>query len=247
MQNSSFQLTRWSVVRGAAASDPAVRQAALERLCAQYWYPLYAYLRRQGRSPEVAADRVQGLFAHLLEGNRFGSVREGPGRFRNWLLTALQNHERDVRDSEQALKRGGGRPPIPIDADEGERRLELQGANTDDPAAAFERAWALETLAMARNLLEQEQRSAGRGRVFDALIECVTAEDEVRPRAELAAELGMSAVTLRVTLHRLRARYRELLVSVVADSLGERAAADEELWALAEALGAGRMERAESP
>ena len=154
MQTSSFQLTQWSIVRGAGASDPAVRQAALERLCAQYWYPLYAYLRRKGRAPEDAADRVQGLFAHLLDGERLGAVREGPGLFRNWLLTALRNHERDLRDREHAEKRGGGRAPIPIDAGEGERRLELQGAATDDPEVAFERAWALETLAMARTLLD---------------------------------------------------------------------------------------------
>jgi RNA polymerase sigma-70 factor (ECF subfamily) len=237
MQTSSFQLTRWSVVRGAAASDPAVRQAALERLCAQYWYPLYAYLRRKGRSPEDAADRVQGLFAHLLEGDRLGSVREGPGRFRNWLLTALQNFERDLRDREHAARRGGGRPPIPIDVGEGERRLELQGAATDDPETAFERAWALETLAMARDLLEQELRGAGKGAVFDALVGCLMEDHEARPRSEIAAELGLSAVTLRVTLHRLRARYRELLLAVVADSLGERTAAGEELRALAQALG----------
>jgi RNA polymerase sigma-70 factor (ECF subfamily) len=247
METSSFQLTRWSVVRGAAASDPEVRQAALERLCAQYWYPLYAYLRRKGRSPEDAADRVQGLFAHLLEGDRLGSVQEGPGRFRNWLLTALQNHERDLRDREHAAKRGGGRPPIPIDAGEGERRLELQGAESEDPATAFERAWALETLAMARDLLEQELRSAGKGRVFDVLAGCLTGDAEARPRTELAAQLGLSAVALRVTLHRLRVRYRELLVSVVAESLGARTAAGEELQALARALEPGGQESRNRP
>ncbi|MEM7310312.1 MAG: sigma-70 family RNA polymerase sigma factor [Planctomycetota bacterium] len=238
MQTSSFQLTRWSIVRGAAASDPAVRQAALERLCAQYWYPLFAYLRRKGRSPELAADLVQGLFAHLLDGDRLGSVREGPGRFRSWLLTALQNYERDQRAREHAEKRGGGRPPIPIDAGEGERRFELQGAATDDPEVAYERAWALETLAMGRTLLEQELRGAGKGRLFDALAGCLAGDETTRRREELAAELGLSAVALRVTLHRLRARYRELLVALVADSLGERTAAGEELRALAQALGA---------
>lgn len=244
MESSSFQVTRWSVVRGAASSDPAVRRAALERLCAQYWYPLYAHLRRKGRAPEVAADRVQGLFAHLLEGDRFGAVREGPGRFRNWLLTALQNYDRDEHGREQAQKRGGGRPPIPIDAGEGERRLELQGAADDDPERAFERAWALETLDMARTLLEEELRSAGKGRLFDALVGCLTTEGDARPRGELAAQLGLSAVTLRVTLHRLRTRYRELLVAVVADSLGDRAAAGEELLALARALaGEGTIPR----
>lgn len=238
MQSSSFQLTRWSLIRGAVASDPAVRHAALERLCAQYWYPLYAYLRRKGRSPDVAADSVQGLFAHLLDGERLASVREGPGRFRNWLLTALQNYERDQRDRDRAEKRGGGRVPIPIDSGEGERRWELQGAADADPEIAFERAWALETLSMGRTLLEQELHEVGKGKLFESLVGCLLGGDETRPRSELAAELGMSSVTLRVTLHRLRARYRELLVSLVADSLGERAGAGEELDALARALSA---------
>jgi RNA polymerase sigma-70 factor (ECF subfamily) len=223
------------MVCGAGSSDPHVRQAALERLCAQYWYPLYAYLRRRGRAPDAAADTVQGLFSHLLEGDRFANLEEGPGRFRNWLLTALQNHERDQRDRDLAQKRGGGSAPIPIDADEGERRFELQGAAGDDPRVAFERAWALETLRMARDLLEQELRSQGKGRVFAALADLLS-DEEQRPRAELAGQLGISPVALRVTLHRMRARYRELLVAVVADSLGDRAEAGEELQELAAAL-----------
>lgn len=227
------------MVRGAGADEPAVRQAALERLCAQYWSPLYAFLRRRGRAPEDAADLVQGLFAHLLGGDRFEGVDEGPGRFRSWLLTALLNHERDVRARDSAQKRGGGRAPIPIDPAEGEKRLELLGAASDDPAAAFERAWALETLSMARLLLEQEMRGAGRGHVFDALGGHLAEDDGARPRAEIESELGLSAVALRVTLHRMRSRYRELLVQVVADSLGERSAVGEELEALARALEMG--------
>jgi len=239
MPTSSFQPTQWSMVRGAAAAEPAVRRAALERLCARYWYPLYAFLRRKGRAPEDAADTVQGLFARLLTGDRFELVEEGPGLFRNWLMTALLNHERDERARDAADKRGGGRAPIPIDAGEGERRLELHGAASDDPEAAFERAWALETLSMARDLLEQEMRLAGRGRVFDALSDHLSGDEPSRPRAEVAEELGLTAVALRVTLHRMRARFRELLLQVVADSLGEREAAGEELEALARALSGG--------
>ena len=233
--HSSFQPTRWSIIRGAGAADPDVRRAALERLCAQYWHPLFAFLRRRGRSSDEPADTVQGLFAHLLEGDRFASLDDGAGRFRNWLLTALQNHERDQRDRERAQKRGGGRVPIPIDPVEGERRLELQGAPTDDPRVAFERSWAIETLRMARDLLEQEMREVGKGHVFEALVDLLDGEPE-RPRAVIAAELGISAVALRVSLHRMRARYRELLVAVVADSVDEPGDAGAELQALAAAL-----------
>jgi len=224
------------MVRGAGSPDPAVRRAALERLCAQYWFPLYAHLRRRGRSADDAADLVQSLFAHLLSGDRFANVTEGTGRFRNWLLTALQNHERDARDRERAQKRGGGRAPIPIDAGEGEQRFEVQGAADDDPEVAFERAWARETLRMARDLLEQEMRSNGKQRLFDALVDAAFG-DEVRPRAELAEQLGVTGVALRVTLHRMRTRLRELLVAVVAESLGDRERAGDELQQLARALG----------
>jgi RNA polymerase sigma-70 factor (ECF subfamily) len=223
------------MVCGAGSSDPGVRQAALERLCAQYWYPLYAFLRRRGRRPDDAADAVQGLFGHLLEGGRLAKLEKGPGRFRNWLLTALQNHERDQHDWDRAQKRGGGRAPIPIDDEEGECRLALQGAEDDDPSVAFERAWALETLRMARDLLEQELRAQGKARVFAALADSLT-DEEMRPRTDLAEQLGISPVALRVMLHRMRTRYRELLVVVVADSLGDRAEAGEELEELARAL-----------
>lgn len=240
LNNSSFQPTRWSLICGAGSPVLAVRQAALERLCLQYWYPLYAYLRRNGRAPDTAADLVQGTFARLLSDDRIGAVSEGHGRFRNWLLTALQNHERDVRGREHAEKRGGGRPTIPIDAGEGERRFEIQGAATDDPVSAFERAWALETLAQARSLLEQELRQAGKERVFELLDACLTGDVEPHSRAHLAAELKMSAVAFRVTLHRLRTRYREILISVVSDSLGGPTEAGEELRALSHALSTER-------
>jgi len=223
------------MVRGAGSSDPAVRHAALERLCAQYWYPLYAYQRRRGRDQDQAADSVQALFAHLLEGERFASLDEGAGRFRNWLLTVLQNHERDQHARDVAQKRGGGAVPIPIDGVEAERRLQLQGDAGADPQVAFERAWAEETLRMARDLLQKEMLAQGKARVFAALTPLLD-DDQARPRAEIAAELGVTAVALRVTLHRMRTRYRELLVAVVAESLGDRTEAGDELQALAAAL-----------
>ncbi len=238
MNQSSFQPTQWSIVRGAGQADSRIRHAALERLCAQYWYPLYAFLRRKGRDSERAADLVQGLFTKLIEKDGFAGLEQTGARFRSWLLTALVNFERDQVAHEQAAKRGGGRAPIPIDAEDGERRLELAGRADEDPEAAFERAWAEEVLRQGLLLLEQELRSDGKGRLFQVLGPTLSSEGDDRPREELARELGLSSVALRVTLHRLRSRYRELLVQIVADSLGDRREADEELRALARALGA---------
>ncbi|MFK7739914.1 MAG: RNA polymerase sigma factor [Planctomycetota bacterium] len=235
MHNSSFLATRWSMIRGAASEDPGLRLAALERLCAQYWYPLYAYQRKRGRNPEQAADSVQDLFAHLLEGDLFARIKPQAGRFRNWLLTVLQNYESDQRDRDRAEKRGGGRAPISIDQQEGERRLELHGRQTDDPQFAFERAWATETLRMARDQLQQEMQAQGKAAIYSALATLLDDAD-APSRAELAAELGVRPVALRVMLHRMRSRYRELLVDIVADSLGDRSESGEELAALANAL-----------
>ncbi len=236
MSSPTFQPTRWSLLAGAASADPAVRCAALERLCAQYWFPLYAYLRRAGRDPDLAADTVQGLFAHLLEAGSLARLEPGSGSFRSWLLTALQNFERDAWRRAQAEKRGGGRAPIPIDAQMGERRLELQGPVERDPEAAFERAWALETLGQARQMLEAELRETGQPAHLGPLVATALDDTDARSRTKLAAELGLTPVTLRVTIHRLRTRYRELLILIVADSLGERSEAGEELRALSLAL-----------
>lgn len=238
MNQSSFQPTQWSIVRGAGQADSRIRHAALERLCAQYWYPLYAFLRRKGRDSERAADLVQGLFTKLIEKDGFAGLEQTGARFRSWLLTALVNFERDQVAHEHAAKRGGGRAPIPIDAEDGERRLELAGRAEEDPEAAFERAWAEEVLRQGLVLLEQELRRDGKGRHFEVLAPTLSPEGADRPREELARELGLSSVALRVTLHRLRSRYRELLIQIVADSLGDRREADEELRALARALGA---------
>lgn len=238
MNQSSFQPTQWSIVRGAGQADSRIRHAALERLCAQYWYPLYAFLRRKGRDSERAADLVQGLFTKLIEKDGFAGLEQTGARFRSWLLTALVNFERDQVAHEQAAKRGGGRAPIPIDTEDGERRLDLAGRAEEDPEAAFERAWAEEVLRQGLVLLEQELRRDGKGRQFEVLGPTLSPEGDDRPREELARALGLSSVALRVTLHRLRSRYRELLIQIVADSLGDRREADEELRALARALGA---------
>jgi len=236
MTPASFEPTRWSIVLGAGASDPAVRRAALEKLCAQYWYPLYAFLRRKGRDPERAADLVQGLFTQLLERDSFAKLERKGGRFRSWLLTALIHHESHQLEHGRALKRGGGRAPIPIDPEDGEHRLQLAGPTDEDPERAFERAWAEEVLHQARLLLEQELGRDGKARHYEVLGPALTPGGGERPLAELARELGMSSVALRVALHRLRSRYRELLIQVVGDSIGERREAGEELGTLAEAL-----------
>ena len=236
MGDATFHSTHWSIVRGGASADAELRRVSLERLCNQYWFPLYAHLRRKGRDADRAADLVQGFFAQLLSRDGLSTVRDDVGPFRAWLLGALRNHERDEVARERALKRGGGAVPIPIDPEEGERRLELAGESLDDPACAFDRAWALSVLDQGLLLLEQELKRSGDTRRFEVLGPLLSIQGDDRPREELARELDMKPVALRVTLMRLRRRYRELLVQVVTDSVGSAEEAGQELELLSAAL-----------
>lgn len=236
MGDVTFHSTHWSIVRGGASADAELRRVSLERLCNQYWFPLYAHLRRKGRDADRSADLVQGFFAQLLSRDGLSTVKEDVGPFRAWLMGALRNHERDEVARERALKRGGGAVPIPIDPEEGERRLELAGESLDDPVRAFDRAWALSVLDQGLLLLEQEMKRSGDARRFEVLGPQLSIGGDDRPREELARELGMKPVALRVALMRLRRRYQELLIQVVTDSVGSAEEAGEELELLSAAL-----------
>ncbi len=234
----TFHTTRWSLIAGAGAADEARRSAALGELCAAYWKPLYAFLRARGRAPQDSADLVQDLFAKLLEKPALGELEPGTGtgRFRNWLLTVLVHHERDVRDHGRALRRGGGASSISINAEEGERRF----AEVQDPSAGpeelFERAWVQEVLENARQVLENEHIARGKRGVFAALSPLLTEEVDPGARMALAKQLDLSPVALRVALHRMKARYRELILELVRETLNDPSESADELDALIGAL-----------
>lgn len=154
------------MVLSAARAGGEEGRASLEELCRAYWYPLYAYLRRSGRDSGEAADLVQGLFTSLLERGSPEDIRAEGGRFRAFPLGALRNHASDERDRARAQRRGGGRPPIPIDSVEAESRFRLEPG---DPEAAFERQWAREVLARALAALREQYGGDGRGELFAAL------------------------------------------------------------------------------
>ncbi len=137
-----FDKTHWSVILPAANQKSPGAQAALEQLCKIYWPPLYAFLRKQGRSPEDAKDLTQGFFVHLLAKDRLQDVHPAKGKFRSFLLACLNNYVQNERDKEQALKRGGGHTLVPIDTAEAEERCGIDPADEQDPARIFERRWA---------------------------------------------------------------------------------------------------------
>lgn len=231
-----FASTRWTHVLAAADPEHPEAQEALAALCRTYWPPLYSYVRRRGHSPADAEDLTQGFFARLLRLDSLAQVRRERGRFRAFLLVALQNYLADARERERAAKRGAGLT-VSIDADEAETRYRREPT---DPAAtpdqAFDRAWAFALLERVTARLQQDYVDLGQGELFKALSFSLTGSRSDVPYAELAARLDMSEAAVRVAVHRLRTRYRQLLREEVAQTVPAPEEIDDELRHLRRAL-----------
>jgi len=236
MTEARFHTTRWSLVARAGDAREELRRDALEELCRAYWYPLYAFLRRDGRGPDAAADLVQGLFASLLERDSLARLSSEGGRFRSWLLAALVHHAKDERAREQALKRGGAARHVPLDRQAAETRYRVELADPRPAADLFQRAWALAVLERALARLRAESAARGKGALFEALAGFLRAGEHQPRAAEVGPRLGLSPVAVRVAAHRLRGRYRELLVDEVRETLGDDLDPGEELRELLAAL-----------
>jgi RNA polymerase sigma-70 factor (ECF subfamily) len=220
----SFHTTRWSVVRAAGSAPPAERRAALETLCRSYRPPVLAYVRRRCGAPDEAEDLAQAFFARLLEKDDLRQADPERGRFRAFLLTALQHFLANERERARARKRGEGRAPAALDADSG---AGLVPSTNDTPEREFERAWARAVLQRARDRLAEEQGSAGKNNQWHALEPFLARAEERGHGLELAATLGISDNALRVALHRLRRRFGELVREEVRDTVGSGEVEDE--------------------
>jgi RNA polymerase sigma-70 factor (ECF subfamily) len=231
-----FASTRWTQIL--AAADPAhpESQEALATLCRTYWPPLYAFVRRRGHSPADAEDFTQGFFARLLRLDSLAQVRRERGRFRSFLLAALQNYLADEHDRAGAAKRGAGLV-IPINANAAEPGYQREAADPAAmPDAAFDRAWALTLLDTVTKRLRDDYTAAGQGGLFAALGFCLTGSRSELPYTELAAKLGLAEPAVRVAVHRLRKRYRQLLREEIAQTVARPEEVDDELRALRRAL-----------
>jgi RNA polymerase sigma-70 factor (ECF subfamily) len=226
----TFATTRWTVVRAAGSAPEPERRAALATLCASYWPPVYAFLRRRGTEASRAEDLTQGFFARLIERDGLVAADRERGRFRSFLLGALRNFLAHEREHEQALKRGGGARAVSLDADvlrtlEGE--LAFEPATPTTPEREFERGWAAAVLERARARLAEEQAAAGRGVQWRVLEPYLAAADERGHVAALAASLALSENAVRVALHRLRRRFGELVRDEVRETVGPGEVEDE--------------------
>jgi RNA polymerase sigma-70 factor (ECF subfamily) len=214
-----FLTTHWSVVIAAGRSNSPRARDALENLCSTYWYPLYAFVRRLGHGPHDAEDLVQAFFAQCLEKNYLGAADRAKGRFRSFLLIALKRFVANERDRARTQKRGGRTPPISLDALTAEQRYALEPAERLSADRLFERRWALTLLEKVLDRLREEQTGPGRGEAFELLKESLTSGGRNTPYRELATRLGTSEGAVKVAVHRLRQRYRELLEAEIADTV----------------------------
>ncbi|HEX8294986.1 MAG TPA: sigma-70 family RNA polymerase sigma factor [Chthoniobacteraceae bacterium] len=232
----AFAQTRWTQVLAAADREHPETQEALAALCRTYWPPLYSYVRRRGHSQADAEDLTQGFFARLLRLDSLGQVRRERGRFRSFLLASLRHYLADESDRQRAAKRGSGLV-VSINAEEAETGYQREAADpAAAPDAAFDRAWALTLLQTVATRLEQDYAAAGQSALFQALSFSLTGSRSEIPYAELAAQLQISGPAVRVAVHRLRARYRQLLREEIAQTVATPEEVDDELRELLLAL-----------
>jgi RNA polymerase sigma factor (sigma-70 family) len=235
----AFVTTHWSVVLTAGRSDTTRAQAALEKLCRAYWYPLYAYVRRRGTPAEDARDLTQEFFARLLAQNWVANADRERGKFRSFLLGTMNHFLADEWDRARAQKRGGGVAPVTLQLDTAETRYGFEPADNTTPEGIFERRWALTLLEQVLNRLRAEFEQEGKADLFAALHPCLVGERTAQPYAELAAKLGVTESAVKSSVHRLRQRYRQLLRDEIAQTVAAPGEVDEELRHLLAVLAGG--------
>lgn len=223
-----FPATHWSVVLRASGSDAAADEA-LAQLCQTYWYPIYAYVRRQVHNPEDAWDLTQGFFAHLVENHALAQVNPARGRLRSFLRQSCRHFLANEREHARALKRGGGQAVLSLDAAFAETRYGLQPAHNASPAKLYERNWALTLLEHVLDRLRTEQTQAGKEAQFAALQPCLMNDFEAPRHAEVATQAGLSPDAVKTAVSRLRRRYRELLREEIAQTVSSPGEVEEEI------------------
>jgi RNA polymerase sigma-70 factor (ECF subfamily) len=232
-----FATTHWSVVLAAGDRESPQARAALEELCAAYWHPLYAYVRRLGYGADQAQDLTQEFFTRFLGKNYLRDVDRERGKFRTFLLVSFRHFLANEYDRATAQKRGGGRSILSLDFRASEQRERLEPRHTLTAEKLYERRWALALLEYALARLRAEHTQAGRGPLFDALKVYLTGEQVGASHKELAAQLGMTTGAVTIAVHRLRQRYREVLREEIGRTVNDPMEIDGEIRDLFAALG----------
>jgi RNA polymerase sigma-70 factor (ECF subfamily) len=228
-----FQTTNWSVLQRATAGSSSDARAALSRLCETYWPPVYAFIRHRGHSPSAAEDLTQSYFARFFEKGYVFDFRPEAGRFRTFLRSSVAHFLANEWDRERALKRGGGRVPVSLDAATAEERLRLEPVDRLTPEVVFERQWAAAVLSRSLERLRQEQAGGGGEDRFERLKAFLSSDGAEEGYAALSRALGLTESAARVAVHRLRRRFAAVLREEVLETVSDPREVDGEIrWLL---------------
>lgn len=213
---AQFSATSWTNLLMARQGSPAQAEAALEKLCQSYWYPLYAHVRRRGFDADQAQDLTQDFFHRILRENYLGSADRTKGKFRSFLLAALDHFLLDQRKRANAQKRGGGQVIISLDDEDAEARFQNEPAIEMSPEKLFTRQWFLTLYDQVLKQLREDCVKSGKQEQFDVLKAFLTDDTGFRDYAEPAAKLGITTNAVAVAVHRLREKCRELMYAEIA-------------------------------
>jgi RNA polymerase sigma-70 factor (ECF subfamily) len=227
-----FATTHWTVVLAAGRRTEPQAQAALEQLCRTYWFPLYAYVRRRGYPKEDAEDLTQEFFHRFLTGHGLENLDGERGRFRAFLLAALKHFLANEWDKSRCQKRGGGATVLSLDWHDADASFQVAAVNELSPDQAFDREWAVALLGKVLERLSEECAIAGKAAQFEQLKAALTTGKGETSYAIVAINLQMEETAVRVAVHRLRKRYRQLLRAEIANTLADQGELEEELRAL---------------
>jgi RNA polymerase sigma factor (sigma-70 family) len=234
--SAAFPTTHWSVVWASADASSPQAVAALDTLCRQYWYPLYAFVRRQGSPPEDAEDLVQSFLAQMLEHNAFRQADPARGRFRTFLLACLKHFMVKEWQRGRTAKRGGGAPLLSLDDVAAETLYSQETSHSLTPDQLYDRAWACRILERARNRLRADYARRGQVERFDLLEAFLPGAGSDLGYREVGHQLGLREGSVKAEVHRLRARYGALLRALIEPTVERADDVDDELRALVNAL-----------
>jgi RNA polymerase sigma-70 factor (ECF subfamily) len=227
-----FATTHWSVVVRAGDSGSPETEAAMERLCRTYWYPLYVFVRRKGHNHEDASDLTQSFFAKFLEKRYLKAVDASLGKFRTFLLTSITNFLANEWDKSQTQKRGGGQQVVSLEDATAEERYRLEPVEHTTPETLYEKRWAQTVVGVVLDRLAEETEE----RRFEVLKRFLLEEKGSVSYEEAAGQLGMSVAAVTSAVHRMRGRFSALLVEEVSNTVDSPEAVEPELRHLLAAL-----------
>lgn len=235
-QNHQFATTQWSVVHKAAGTDSATARSAMQQLCQLYWYPLYSFVRYKGYDAATAEDLTQSFFASILQRKDIQKVQPELGRFRSFLLASMKNFLANEWDKQNAQKRGGDKCHLSMDFADADSRYRIEVSDGPTAEEIFEKQWAITLLERVQKVLRSEHEKRGKGHVFEKLKKFLAGKSAESTLAQAASELGMTEIAVKVAVHRMRARFGEILRQEIQATLSSADEIEDEIGRLFKAL-----------